>query len=153
MTAPIFKQSLIGAVILVSLAFGAWYFMAPPDAEQAQLPGRIEGTTMFPSEVIPAFQICAESTTTQGVEYCVDTLEYASDLRFSIPVPAGTYYVYATLRDAGSIGSDLGGYKAYYTQAVVCGLAYGCTDHTKLEVVVGSEETVTGVLPHDWYIR
>jgi hypothetical protein len=153
MTPNIFKYSLLGATILVACVAGAWYFFAAPQEEQL-MRGHIEGTTLYPSEFIPAQRVCAQSVTDTTERYCIDTTESSGNTSptFRITVPPGTYHVYASLKDASAIGSDLGEYKAYYTAYVTCGLEYACKDHTKLDVSVAAGQTITNIRPHDWYM-
>lgn len=153
MTTNVFKYSLLGAIIMVACVAGAWYFFAAPPGEQL-MRGHIEGTTLYPSEFVPMQRVCAQSVTDTAERYCIDTSESSGNTSptFRITVPPGTYHVYASLKDASAIGSDLGDYKAYYTAYVTCGLKYSCKDHTKLEVDVAAGQTVTDIRPHDWYM-
>ena len=57
------------------------------------------------------------------------------------------------MSDPEDIGSDFGDYRAYYSQYVLCGMEYGCTDHAKVIVTVPSGQTVTDIKPYDWYAR
>jgi hypothetical protein len=66
-------------------------------------------------------------------------------------VAPGTYRVYAFLRDPGDLGLEESR-RAYWTEFVACGLSVDCTSHEILEVEVKSGQTVSGILPHDWYI-
>jgi hypothetical protein len=153
MTTRTFTSALLGIIVLAALAAGAWYFFAAPTGEQL-MRGHIEGTTMYPSDFVPAQRVCAQSVTNPGEEYCVNVPEATGSATptFQITVPPGTYYLYASLKDASAIGSDLAGYKAYYTTYVTCGLRYECKDHTKLSVDITAGQTVTDIRPHDWYI-
>jgi hypothetical protein len=74
-----------------------------------------------------------------------------TDMKFSLRVPPGAYYVYAMLKDPADIGSDFIGYKAYYTKFVTCGLRYDCKDHSKITVTVESGQKVSDIQPYDWY--
>ncbi|MCC6934268.1 MAG: hypothetical protein IT406_01050 [Candidatus Yanofskybacteria bacterium] len=154
MTANLFKTALIGGVVLVAIIAGAWYFIAPPDAAPIALSGYIEGTTGYPSEFNPAQVVCAESTTDVALKRCVEAPEQEGGVApaFRIKVPAGTYRVYATLKDPSDLGLSESG-KAYWSAFVTCGFLASCKDHTPLEVVVHSGATASGILPHDWYVR
>lgn len=153
MTSRIFSYSIIGAVVLVAVCAGAWYVIAPPNVSRVAF-GHIEGTTLYPSEGIPAQRVCAQNISDTHAEYCTDAPETAQETQptFSITVPPGNYNVYATLKDANSIGSDFAGYKAYYTEYVRCGMRYECADHTKIQVTVSAGQTVSDIYPHDWYM-
>ena len=140
--------------MLVALAAGAWYFLAPPKDATA-MPGSIEGTTNYPSDYIPVQIVCAEPVD-GGSEYCTETPAGDDELltpSWSIEVPAGEYYISARVKDPSEMGSDLGDYRAYYTQYVMCGLNVECTDHTKIPVTVTSGQATLGITPYDWYIR
>jgi len=114
----------------------------------AQNTGIIEGSLSFPAEVIPVdMKVCAQSQTTNQT-YCTTT--HISDPKFTygigyqLEVPAGQYYVYATV-------SAFGDYKAFYNEFVVCGLSVDCTDTTVIAVNATAGQTITGVDPQDWY--
>jgi hypothetical protein len=154
MTTGVFKFSLITAILLVAVVFGAWYFLASPD-EAPAMPGRISGTTSYPGEFIPAQVVCAEPVG-GGPEVCGEASE--SDAAGLVPtwtltVPAGQYYVSAHMKDPSEMGSDLGDYRAYYTQYVVCGSKYECKDHSKVVVSVASDRTTSDITPYDWYMK
>lgn len=153
MTTRTLISASAGAVIVIALVAGAWYFFAAPRGDQL-MRGHIEGTTIYPGEGVPAQRVCAQSVADPKQEYCADAPENTggSASAFNITVPPGTYYVYASLKDAAALGSDLGGYKAYYTAYVTCGLQYNCKDHTKLSVSVAAGQTVPDIHPHDWYM-
>ncbi len=154
MTTNLMKYSLGASVVVVAAGFAAWYFIAPP--KQAQLmPGRIQGSTTYPSEGVPAQIVCAQPVSGGETDQCVQTQEgdnaHPELSQFSITVAPGTYNVYAKLKDAKSLGSDFGDYKAFYTKFVTCGLEYSCKDHTTIPVVVGSGEVIRDIRPWDWY--
>lgn len=120
--------------------------------------GTIEGTVIYPSEVLHAQKVCAEDITT-GAEYCTETGENVGTYR--LQVPPSTYYVYAIacqnyMRTPGII-CPVGNYdetiRAYYNEFVTCGLHQGCESDALIPVTVTAGETVTGVNPHDWYSR
>ena len=153
MTTGVFKYSLITAILLVAAVFGAWYLLASPD-EVPAMPGRISGTTNYPGEYIPAQVVCAEPVD-GGVEVCDDVP--AGDSEQLVPtwiltLPAGQYFVSAHMKDPSEMGSDLGDYRAYYTQYVVCGMSVDCVDHSKVAVTVISDRTTADITPYDWYI-
>lgn len=113
-----------------------------PEATATSAPGGvITGNVNYPSEFIPPQRVVAYNAEDFSVFYFTDTLENQS--AFEIPVPPGTYYVVSYVLD----GSLAGG----YSQAVPCGLQYGCDDHSLIPIEVAPGVTVTGVNPHDWY--
>ncbi|MCC6405121.1 MAG: hypothetical protein IT405_01925 [Candidatus Yanofskybacteria bacterium] len=152
MSVPVFKTSLVIAVVAVAVIAGAWYFLAPPDATPVALSGRIEGITGYPSEFNPEQTVCAQSVTDAALVRCVDAPEQEGSVAptFSIKVPAGRYTVYAILKDPADLGLTEQK-KAYWSAFVTCGFLASCADHSPLEVIVSSGATVTGIQPHDWY--
>lgn len=114
--------------------------------------GMITGTTLYPSDFNPAQTVCAQSVSDTTWTSCVNVPEQSASESpmFSIRVPAGTYWVYSVITNPSEMGLDQSP-KAYYTRFVLCGLRFDCTDHTKINVEVGSAQTVTDVRPHDWY--
>lgn len=154
MTTNVFKYALLVSVIVVAALFGLWYLIAPPDEAPAMY-GRIEGTTNYPSEYIPVQIVCAEPVS-GGQETCVEAPAGDNELLsppWSIEVPAGDYYVSSHLKDPSDMGSDLGDYRAYYTQYVICGMDITCKDHSKVAVSVTSDRTTADITPYDWYMR
>lgn len=154
MTTNVFKFSVFTGVIIVAVVAAGWYLLAAPDGEPAAL-GRIEGTTSYPSEYLPSQRVCAEPVS-GGEPVCADApAGYAGELTppWSIELPAGEYFVWASLADPSEVGSDFGDYRAYYTEFVRCGMEISCTDHSKIAVTVRSGESTGDVSPHDWYIR
>lgn len=88
---------------------------------------------------------------------CAESMEAAKpkcDARFTtrngrrlytLTVPPGGYRVYAETR-------DMPGYKAYYTDAVVCGLSVDCLSHAPIRLDLRPGETRDKVDPQDWYV-
>jgi len=111
--------------------------------EIAQPRGTITGEVNYPSSGIPAdMEICADKI--ENVEtYCTYTKTDAPDglQSYTLPVPAGSYKVYARL------GSTI----AYYSEFVTCGLNASCTSHEPIVVNVEVGTTVKNVNPQDWY--
>ncbi len=118
--------------------------------------GTIQGTVIYPSDILPAQRVCAVNTQTRGA-YCTETGEEQS--QFSLPVRPGTYHVYAiACRDyLGQPGTNCQNrnyddqIRAYYDEFVTCGLYANCGSKLPISVTVRAGETVTGVSPHDWY--
>lgn len=112
-------------------------------AKPAAAPGRITGQLSYPSEYFPAdMRVTAVPVAAKGRSY--STAKNRGQ-RYSLNLPAGDYYVYATTR-------DLPGYKAYYSKFVTCGLAYGCPSHAKIVVHVKAGITLARIDPEDWYV-
>ncbi|MEO8287660.1 MAG: hypothetical protein ABI670_14625 [Chloroflexota bacterium] len=94
--------------------------------------GVITGKLGFPSEVIPQLYVYAIEV--NGAHYYSlrtnpNQLDYAMG-----GIEPGTYYV--VVYAISSVSGDQG--EAGYTQAVLCGLRFTCTDHTLVEVRVAT---------------
>ena len=152
MTAPVFKSALIGAIVLVALVFGAWYFLAAPK-EQLAMPGSISGSVGYPSEGTPAQRVCAVRGA-GATPVCVETQDSppASNTFTIKNLAPGDYYVYASLIDPAAYGSDIPStFKAYYNEFVRCGMLYSCKDTTPIVVHVNAGADTPGIEPNDWY--
>lgn len=111
-------------------------------------PGSISGYLSYPSEAIPAERVVAFSTGSPA-HFFVDTA--ANSATYKIPnLPAGTYYVVAYVAPSAPAGFPMG-LAAGYSQAVLCGLVYGCDDHSLLPVAVRSGSDTPQINPQDWY--
>ena len=118
------------------------------DEQLADQLGTITGKLSYPSDYIPTdIMVCAEAIDAIGVGTCVSPIAdgtVGAGNTYTMTVPPGTYHVYAHTR-------DLANRNAYYSEAVECGLAVSCTDHTPIDVEVEAGETITNVDPGDWY--
>jgi len=101
----------------------------------------ISGSLSFPSEGIPALRVVAFDSQTLAPVAVVDI--QAGEGAFTLTVPNGTYVVVAYTLDGALAGG--------YTQAVPCGLAVECTDHTLIEVPIADGVGAEGIDPGDWY--
>lgn len=115
--------------------------LATPVASQTPS-GRIEGSLSYPSSYIPALKVCAKNIKNNS-QRCIQTQK--NQKQYRIEVQPGTYQVFATVTIAGQKDT------AYYSKAVICGLRYGCNDHTPISVTVRSGQVVKGINPQDWY--
>ncbi len=106
--------------------------------------GLITGSLTYPAEAMPPERVVAWSTADSSYYY-IDTGGAAV---YSLEVPVGTYYVVAYSIGGGGFPSGLAG---GYSQAVPCGNAYGCDDHSLIPVTVTAGATATGIDPTDWY--
>ncbi|MGA2110701.1 MAG: hypothetical protein ABSG98_00965 [Anaerolineales bacterium] len=110
--------------------------------------GSISGYLSYPSEAIPAERVIAFSTTSSAY-FFVDTA--AGSSIYKIPnVPSGTYNIVAYVAPSAPAGSPIG-LSAGFSQAVLCGLVYGCQDHSLLPVVVRTGVDTPEINPQDWY--
>lgn len=111
-------------------------------------PGSISGYLSYPSEAIPAERVVAVSTGSRAY-FFVDTAAHSATYKI-LNLPAGTYYVVAYVAPSAPAGFPVG-LAAGYSQAVLCGLVYGCDDHSLLPVVVRSGSDTPQINPQDWY--
>ncbi len=111
------------------------------DSEANDQLGAIIGTYNYPSDYIPDdIQACASNVTTQEL-HC-DAVR--SGDQFTFTLAPGKYRVFAKT-------ADWPGYKAYFSNAVRCGLSVDCKDHSAIVLNLEAGETIDGVKPHDWY--
>lgn len=113
--------------------------------------GTIAGPISYPSDYLPNdLTVCAERIAGEA-EYCTD--EKIKDKRsetgvaYKLSVPAGEYWVYATVFSVPAMKGE----KAYYSEFVTCGIRHDCPSHKRIPVRVRAGETVTGIHPGDWY--
>ncbi len=102
--------------------------------------GTVQGELMFPASGIPALRIVFFNPDGSVAAYTDTT---AGQNTYSMDMPVGTYTVVAYSVEGGVAGG--------YTQAVPCGLQYGCDDHTLIPITVKAGETLTGINPNDYY--
>ncbi|OGO48516.1 MAG: hypothetical protein A2Z30_04575 [Chloroflexi bacterium RBG_16_64_43] len=112
------------------------------------VPGSISGSLSYPGSVIPPLLIVAFRGE-GGPRFSVEVPQGSATYTIG-DVPPGIYHVVAYVVPSASEGI-LVGLAAGYSNAVACGLRFGCDDHGLLPVVVGSGEAVTGIDPQDWY--
>lgn len=138
-------------LILIGGGFAIYYVTGSPDLPTESAPGFIEGTTLYPSEFVPAQRVCAVQTD-EKAEFCDAAPEGTGpDLpTFRLEVPPGDYYVYALVENPGELNLESSS-RAFWTEFVVCGLQASCPSHEPIVVKVRSGETVTDIRPHDWY--
>jgi hypothetical protein len=111
---------------------------APTEAE-GNIPGVIAGGLSYPSEGIPRLAIVFFNQD-DGTWWWIGTAQNQGSYQMTVPV--GTYHV---------VAYTSGGLAGGYTAAVPCGLSAACTDHTLLDVHVGSNAHLTGIDVSDWY--
>ncbi len=107
--------------------------------------GSITGAISYPSGVVPALKVIAFMGGSEqffSIEIPANQTAYRFD-----NLPEGKYRVVAyTLGDATTQAGLAGG----YTQAVLCGLAAECTEHSLVDVIVFNSETSSDVNISDW---
>lgn len=108
--------------------------------------GLIAGHVHYPACVPPAdLQVCAVPVE-GGEVVCTNHFDSAGgELAYLLEVPAGRWLVYASAPDT------MPGVKAFFTEAVRCGLSVRCADHTRVPVVVRPGQLVDDVDPDDWF--
>ncbi len=112
------------------------------------VPGSISGALSYPAAHIPPLRIVAyrgEGGPRYAIEVPLDSTAYTI-----YDVPPGIYHVVAYVAPSAPKGFPIG-LAAGYSQAVLCGLWWGCDDHSLVGVAVGSGEAVSGIDPRDWY--
>lgn len=120
----------------------------PASVSPAPSSAIIQGSLSYPSEGIPEqMKICAQSLQTND-EFCttnhLQSPQFTYGVGYQLTVSPGSYEVYAFLPEQPD-------YKAYYSEAVPCGLSVDCTSHRPIPVQVAAGETVTKIDPQDWY--
>lgn len=110
--------------------------------------GSITGSISYPSEGIPnELDVCAYDINGMETECTSDRLngdEFTYGVGYQMELLPGEYHVYAIL-NGGS------GYKAYYSEAVLCGLGVDCTNHNPIVVTVTPNDLIKDIDPADWY--
>jgi uncharacterized protein YecT (DUF1311 family) len=107
----------------------------------------ISGQLSYPSEYIPGdLKVCAQQINNPANSFCTqDKFQVANRLIYRLNVPLGEYYVFASTK-------DMPNYKAYYTEAVTCGLHAHCKSHRKIKVILdGKNQKISNINPQDWY--
>ena len=107
----------------------------------------ISGVLSYPSDYVPGdLEVCAYQISHPSFSYCTkEKIKISNNLIYKMNVPFGEYYVFASTK-------DMPNYKAYYTEAVVCGLGVHCKSHRKVKVVIdGKRQKLSNINPQDWY--
>jgi hypothetical protein len=131
------------AATLTSQPTAASATETPPLSDTAQNPttGTVSGQICYPSEPpLPPMTLYFQEVNSSEMI----TIEHADGTgTYSTELPAGTYVAYAW-----RAGYELGG---SYSEAVPCGLAVDCTDHSLIQFQVAGGSNVTGIDICDWY--
>jgi hypothetical protein len=106
--------------------------------------GRIVGDVSYPSDYLPDDLKVTAVPVNKGRTFST-TKRRGSE--YSLSLPAGEYYVYATTNAT----PNMTGYKAYYTEFTTCGSSVDCPSHKKIVVSVKPGKTTYKVDPQDWY--
>jgi hypothetical protein len=120
----------------------------------AQRMGTITGALSYPSDFdFPRMIVCAETVNASSI-HCTDKRvvnRRTGKITYKLTVPAGSYYVFATIVNGEAVESYRG-YKAYYSDFVKCGLSINCPSHAPIKVTLRAGQTVSGIDPGDWYV-
>lgn len=108
--------------------------------------GAVTGKLSYPADSLPGMRVAAFNVATGKVLY-IDTLP--GQPTYSLALPAGTYHIVAYSIEGGSFP---GGIAGGYTQAVLCGMAPECANHTLVDVVVSTGGSLTEINPADFQL-
>jgi hypothetical protein len=138
-------------VLLASLSACVLPAQSEPPAKRTAV---ITGSLSYPSDYsVPRMIVCAEGADSAKI-HCTD--KRARDRRtgrvtYRLRVPAGSYYVFATIVNGEEPSEDFRGYKAYYSEFVTCGYKAECSSHERVKVSVRAGQTLTKIDPGDWF--
>ena len=120
----------------------------PPTATPPSTPGSISGSLTYPADTMPPLYVVAYGVGVNRYQYIITQ---PGQMSYEIKeLPPGTWNIVAyTIGGGGFPGGLAGG----YTNAVPCGLAQECADHSLIDVVVAPGQHVTGINPGDWYAQ
>ena len=125
-------------------------------AISAQGTGSIAGALSYPSDYdFPRMLVCAEAVNLKSI-HCTDKRirnRRSGKFTYRLIVPAGSYFVFATIVNGEEPTEDYRGYKAYYSEFVKCGLSVNCPSHEPVKVTVRPGQTLSGIDPGDWYVE
>jgi hypothetical protein len=135
---------------IVQATFDALTAQAPPPtstpepvAEEPPVQlGGIAGQLGYPSSFIPSMYVVVFEVGGQNYYHIITNLNDTTYLIGNLP--PGDYYVVAYPADNTS-------YPGGYSQAVPCGLAANCTDHSLIPVTVIGGQVTQGANPTDFY--
>lgn len=146
-----FVKKLLFSVLLTTLAVCG----LPELKVSAQRTGTITGALSYPSDFdFPRMIVCAEAIDSRRI-HCTDKRILNRRRRtptYKLTVPAGSYYVFATIVNGTEPVDSYRGYKAYYSEFVKCGLSVNCPSHAPVKVTLRAGQTLDGIDPGDWYV-
>ncbi len=141
------------SILVASLLMGG-SLMGSKMPAPAQKTAIITGALSYPSDFdFPEMIVCAEAINSKSI-HCTEKRirnRRSGKFTYKLRVPAGSYYVFATIVNSEEPIDDVRGYKAYYSEFVKCGLSVNCPSHKPIEVSVRAGQTLTGIDPGDWY--
>ena len=140
------------SILGISLLLATFPAQTKVSAQQTAI---ITGELSYPSDFdFPRMIVCAEAVNSKSI-HCTDKRRQnrrSGKVTYTLRVPAGNYYVFATIVNGEEPVEDMRGYKAYYSEFVRCGLSVNCPSHEPVKVAVRAGQTVTGINPGDWYV-
>ncbi|HWT01362.1 MAG TPA: hypothetical protein VN256_14025 [Pyrinomonadaceae bacterium] len=124
-----------------------------PTATPTPASGFIEGSMAYPSDGIPGVMVaCAEDAETRATVVCSEKRDdWEAGVHYSLKVPPGRYFVYATLLAGDDSVGEMQGKKAYHTDYLKCGMGENCNSHRRIVVEVKPGQTLNGVTVGDWW--
>lgn len=145
-------KKLLFSTLMISLLIGS----LPELKVSAQQTGIITGSLSYPSDGgLPKMIVCAEAITSGNI-HCTDRRipnRRKNRVTYKLTLPAGSYYVFATIVNGEEPVESFRGYKAYYSEFVKCGLSVNCPSHKPIKVTLRAGQTLTGIDPADWYVE
>lgn len=103
--------------------------------------GSITGKICYPSQFIPEMTLFFQEVNTQETSQLEIT---ENQTNYSFDLTPGRYIAFAYLNSGASLGGS-------YSNAVLCGLGVGCSDHTLVEFDITPGETLVSIDICDWY--
>lgn len=106
----------------------------------------VTGPVLFPGCAPPDdLQVCAATTPGAAPVACTSARPRHGQEGYRLQLPPGSYVVYAR---SPSVQAGL---RAYFSNAVLCGLSVECKDHAPIQVHLRPGQVRRGVAPADWY--
>jgi hypothetical protein len=144
-------KKLLFGLFITSLMMGG----LPELKVSAQQTGVITGALSYPSDFdFPKMIVCAEAVNSKSI-HCTDKRvlnRRTHRFSYKLTLPAGSYYVFATIVNGEEPVDSYRGYKAYYSEFVKCGLSVDCPSHAPIKVTLRAGQTAAGIDPGDWYV-
>lgn len=142
--------------LLLSISMISLVIVSLPELKvSAQGTGTLTGVLSYPSDYdFPRMIVCAEAVNSKRI-HCTDKRvpqRRRHRVGYKLTVPAGSYYVFATIVNGEEPVESMRGYKAYYSEFVKCGLTVKCTSHEPVIVTLRAGQTLAGIDPGDWYV-
>lgn len=131
---PFLPRLLLAALASLGLGAGA-------------VAGTIEGSVIFPSQLVPSMTVYASDLETSRV-HSVQLLR--GQTNFSVEVPAGRYVVFLAPNEPGA--PNIYGAHTQYSLCTPHDVPDKCEDHTLVPVVIGAKAARVAVSVDDWYL-